>query len=997
MNVLILDVENTVTHRDGKKHLDPFEPTNTLVMIGCMFVDDEDAYIATFDHAEVPATEHGRDVIQDYLDSADLLVGHNLAHDLPWLWESGFTYSGKIFDTMLAEYVLQRGNKTPLDLGSVAIRYNVPTKKQDTLSEYFKRGVSTRDIPHAELSDYLQHDLGATEGVYKALHARLQTAKDSGLQSTVELTNEVCFVLSKMYCTGFKIDRAGLAAVKTEFENEKADIEAELQALVRDLMGDTPINLNSPEQLSWVIYSRKPKDKARWAAAVTPSMTDAQFKQAVKDHFCFTFKTKAMKCTECDTSGKINKVRKDGKPFKKATKCGTCGGAGYLFQNTKDVAGLRFTPPSPKWASANGFATSKDNLEILERVAKSKGMEIAERFLSKVRRLSALDSYLSNFVDGIAINLKPSDYLHVRLQQHITATGRFSGSQPNVQNFPRGSTFPVKRVFESRWDGGKIMEADFAQLEFRAAAFLSQDPIAMKEVKEGFDVHSYTAKVITDAGQPTTRQEAKAHCVTMDTEILTMNGWKLYDQVSVGDKVLTYNAETKETEWQPILELCHFKDQEVWHYGHSHWKVKTTPNHRWYGFRRSENGGKRTTVDCVFTAQDITTEHSIVSAAPCSYEGDLLITPNDAAILAWILCDGSYTFKGRTQAVVVQKKSMQCKLLDNLLSDVMTGKSEKECGSYVWRIKAEEFRRIWKAAELDENKPDFVGFITRCSPESRKAFLNACVLAEGHVRKHGEFRVSQNQGPLATAIRIGFTLDGNSTTVTTRLSRTNKLHDVYTVRKKSHVTCQRFNKFQKSVQDVWCPRTNNGTWVMRQGRTVTITGNTFAPLYGATGYGRTPAEAAYYEHFTQKYKGIAAWHRVLAKQALGYRFIKTPSGREYAFPHVERRRDGTVTNFTAIKNYPVQGFATADIVPLVLVEIDKRLAQLNSVVVNSVHDSIVIDVHPQEIEVVCKIIQEVQDNLHVMIKNRWGIDFNVPLALEAKMGNNWLDQQEVKH
>ena len=37
-------------------------------------------------------------------------------------------------------------------------------------------------------------------------------------------------------------------------------------------MGDTPINLNSPEQISWVIYSRKPKDKAMWANELYPHM-----------------------------------------------------------------------------------------------------------------------------------------------------------------------------------------------------------------------------------------------------------------------------------------------------------------------------------------------------------------------------------------------------------------------------------------------------------------------------------------------------------------------------------------------------------------------------------------------------------------------------------------------------------------------------------------------------------------------------------------------------
>ena len=62
----------------------------------------------------------------------------------------------------------------------------------------------------------------------------------------------------------------------------------------------------------------------------------------------------------------------------------------------------------------------------------------------------------------------------------------------------------------SRWDGGKVLEADLHKLEFRAAAYLSQDGVAIEEVSTGFDVHAYTS-VITDAGQPTSRQEAKAH------------------------------------------------------------------------------------------------------------------------------------------------------------------------------------------------------------------------------------------------------------------------------------------------------------------------------------------------------------------------------------------------------------------------------------------------------------------------------------------------------
>jgi len=681
---LVLDVENTVTNKDGRKHLDPFEPTNSLVMVGVLPIAEMDmtAEVYTFDHAQAAPTENGRNRVQEWLDATELLIGHNITHDLLWLWESGFKYDGPVFDTMLAEYILLRGQNMPLNLGAVAERYGCLVQKQDTLSNYFKQGYSTRDIPHDELSEYLRHDLGATKGIFEAVSLRLQEAKDAGLSKTIDLTNEVSIVLSRIYQNGFKVDRAKLDQVRTEFEQEKAQLEHDLNEYVRFLMGDTPINLNSPEQLSWVVYSRKPKDKSAWATAITPYMSDTDFKAAVKAHFNTMYKTKAVKCVTCNGAGSIYKVKKDGSRFKNASKCPDCSG-GFNFVPTKEVAGLKFSPPNSKWASANGFGTSKGNLEVLERVASNKGMEEAKEFLGKLRRLSALDSYLSNFVEGIADFIKADGMLHVRLNQHITATGRFSGANPNMQNMPRGKTFPVKRVFVSRWDGGKVMEADFAQLEFRVAAFLSQDEIAIKEVKEGFDVHSYTAKVITEAGQETSRQVAKTH--------------------------------------------------------------------------------------------------------------------------------------------------------------------------------------------------------------------------------------------------------------------------------------------------------------------------TFAPLYGATGYGRTPAESAYYTHFMEKYKGVAKWHTVLAKQAINYGYISIPSGREFAFPDTKRKRDGSVTNFTQIKNYPVQSFATADIVPLALVEIYKRLQPYRSCVVNSVHDSIVIDVHPDEVEDVVKVVDSVQNDLIQLINTTWSMDFNVPLALEAKIGDNWLEQNEVKH
>jgi DNA polymerase I-like protein with 3'-5' exonuclease and polymerase domains len=677
---LTLDVENTVTHRNGKIHLDPFEPENTLVQVG-MLSDQGVERIVTFDHSEVEADDFGHTVVQEWLDKASVLICHNASHDLLWLWESGFKYDGDVFDTMLGEYVLQRGQKEPLSLEACAERYELDTKKQDTLKEYFKKGYSTRDIPHDELSEYLSADLRATQQLYDNIQARLNNEANAGLKSTVDLTNKLCVSLARIYQRGFTVDSTKLDEVRKEFEQERQDLQEALQIHIRELMGDTPINLNSSEQLSRVIYSRKVIDKPSWGERLDPFMSDKEFRTMCNTGTERMYKTVAKQCTTCNGTGKIWKTKKDGTKYAKPNHCNPCDSQGYVLTNTSVVAGLKFRPPNAKWASANGFSTSKQKIELLETAARAKNLTEAQDFLIKVRRLSAVDTYLSSFVEGIATHTKQDGRLHVRLLQHRTSTGRLSGADPNMQNMPRGGTFPVKKVFVSRYADGKILQADFGQLEFRTAAYLSQDEVAIQEVVTGFDVHAYTSKVITDAGQVTSRQEAKAH--------------------------------------------------------------------------------------------------------------------------------------------------------------------------------------------------------------------------------------------------------------------------------------------------------------------------TFAPLYGATGYGRTPAEASYYAHFIEKYQGIAKWHSKLAKEAINTGKIVTPSGREFSFPDVRRNSRGRVSHFTQIKNYPVQSFATADIVPIALLHIEKLLDGMQSCVVNTVHDDIILDVHPTEERKVLNIIGETNRQLTQLIESQWGISFNVPLELEAQIGPNWLDTKAV--
>jgi len=171
--------------------------------------------------------------------------------------------------------------------------------------------------------------------------------------------------------------------------------------------------------------------------------------------------------------------------------------------------------------------------------------------------------------------------------------------------------------------------------------------------------------------------------------------------------------------------------------------------------------------------------------------------------------------------------------------------------------------------------------------------------------------------------------------------------------------------------------------------------HTFKPLYG--GVSGTDKQRNYYRAFKNKYTGVTHWHEALAEEAIARKKITLPSGREYLFPNVRRTRWGGVTSGTAIKNYPVQGFATADLLPMALVYTNKLLAEnkMQSVICNTVHDSIVFDVHPKEKDLAIDILSKGMLSLYDECKKRYDITYSMPVGIELKIGKNWLDLEPI--
>ena len=169
----------------------------------------------------------------------------------------------------------------------------------------------------------------------------------------------------------------------------------------------------------------------------------------------------------------------------------------------------------------------------------------------------------------------------------------------------------------------------------------------------------------------------------------------------------------------------------------------------------------------------------------------------------------------------------------------------------------------------------------------------------------------------------------------------------------------------------------------------------FLPLFGGTSFGHPPHIAKYLDGFYDIYKGIYGWHQSLMTGTLRNGTVETPSGRQYFWPDVQRTRNNRVSNSTQILNYPVQGFS-ADIVQLACIRAHKlfKAAKLKSKLILTVHDSLVVDTHPLEIEKVKTALRSAMTLVGEETKKRFDYELVVPLEIEITGGINWLEQNE---
>lgn len=186
------------------------------------------------------------------------------------------------------------------------------------------------------------------------------------------------------------------------------------------------------------------------------------------------------------------------------------------------LAGMEFNIASPKQVGEVLF----DRLKIVDKAKKTKtgqyvtSEEVLEslrgkhEIVGKILEHRGLKKLLGTYIDALPQLINPhTGRIHTSFNQTVTATGRLSSSNPNLQNIPirNEDGKEIRKAFIPD-DGCEFFSADYSQIELRIMAHLSGDPHMIEAFQKGQDIHAATAAKIykIDLSQVTREQRSKA-------------------------------------------------------------------------------------------------------------------------------------------------------------------------------------------------------------------------------------------------------------------------------------------------------------------------------------------------------------------------------------------------------------------------------------------------------------------------------------------------------
>lgn len=341
-------------------------------------------------------------------------IGQNIKYDYEVLTRYGVTLQGKMFDTMIAHYLIQPELHHNMDYMAETLLGYQTIHIEELLGPKGKKQKNMRDLSPADIYEYAAEDADITLRLKNVLEPRL---KELGVEELFwDIEMPLVRVLADMELNGVCLDTEALQDTSKIFTERMKQYEQEIYKEAGE-----EFNISSPKQVGDILF------------------------------------------------GKLQIMDK------------------------------------PKKTKTGQYVTSEEVLQSLE--SKSP-------IVRNILNYRGMKKLLSTYIDALPKLINPrTGHIHTSFNQALTATGRLSSSDPNLQNIPvrTDDGKEIRKCFIPE-EGCLFFSADYSQIELRIMAHLSEDENMMEAFREGHDIHRATAAKIwhVDIDKVTDAQRKKA-------------------------------------------------------------------------------------------------------------------------------------------------------------------------------------------------------------------------------------------------------------------------------------------------------------------------------------------------------------------------------------------------------------------------------------------------------------------------------------------------------
>lgn len=470
MRYRVFDLECSII-TSFKRKSNPLDQRNNIIVVASKSGESHDVDIAY----------NPQGIRRDFdfrWSDFDLLVGQNIKYDLLYIWsnpafQAWLKAGGKIWDTMVAEYLITGQQSTYASLDDLARKYGGEIK-DDEVKAHWDAGIDTSKIDPDILLPYARMDILNTE---KAFLAQLNEARRLGMLPLVEGYMDHLLALTEMEFNGLYVDLETARKKQGELETRIGELEAIMADQMKDILPN--FNPNSPDQVSAILFG-----------------------------------------TELPCKRVIEKVDADGNVMVYGPKAAKAGQVMTHIEHLRAPLPNGFKLQVSGLTPMKGGKTYKVDADILLKVRNGldRGYERIVSFIDAYLEYKELQKLLTTYIYGRKeivhsvryddptrgrgysfrkeIEVKESGLIplvypidgcvHHKLDMVQTVTGRLNSRDPNMQNIPTD----LRNLFTSRYGKeGVIISFDYSQLEVCVQAYLAQSDRMLNDIKNGVDFH----------------------------------------------------------------------------------------------------------------------------------------------------------------------------------------------------------------------------------------------------------------------------------------------------------------------------------------------------------------------------------------------------------------------------------------------------------------------------------------------------------------------------